>query len=88
MRLAPKPDEQMGEQKITTIYDDGLYIAQHHARSDVVVVCRRYSIGQRSAATHVGEKHPSEDWREVRLRGCPDEVRAEIIKAFKAFKNF
>jgi len=33
--------------------------------------------------THVGEKLPSQDWREVRLMGCPDEIRVQIVKAWK-----
>lgn len=32
---------------------------------------------------HVGEKHPSQDWREVRLFGCPDGVRNAIINAWE-----
>jgi len=32
-------------------------------------------------ATLVGEKHPSQDWREVKLFGCPDNIRQEIIEA-------
>jgi len=92
--LAPKPDVSdrresvpMIKSTVTTIYDKGEYIAQHHSRSGVVVVCRHYMIGERKAATHVGEKHESEDWREVRLRGCPDDVRREIIEAWGRFQE-
>ena len=34
-------------------------------------------------SSHVGEKHPSQDWREVRLMGCPDEIRVKIVQAWK-----
>ena len=33
-----------------------------------------------SVGAHCGEKHPSQDWREVKLIGIPHEVRLEIIK--------
>jgi hypothetical protein len=33
--------------------------------------------------THVGEKLPSQDWREVRLMGCPNEIRVEIVQAWR-----
>jgi hypothetical protein len=33
----------------------------------------------------VGEKHPSQDWREVKLMGCPDEIRVKIVQAWKDF---
>lgn len=48
-------------------------------RSGVVVVYRE-SQGA-CGASHVGEKHPAQDWREVRLMGCPDNIRQEIIEA-------
>jgi len=48
-------------------------------RSGVVVVSRDGSAAVN--ASHVGEKHPSQDWREVRLMGCPDNIRQEIIQA-------
>jgi len=35
--------------------------------------------------THCGEKHSSQDWREVRILGCPDEIRVEIVKAWRRF---
>jgi hypothetical protein len=54
-------------------------------RNKVVVVSREAS-GARGSS-HVGEKHASQDWREVRLMGCPDNVRQEIIDAWKAEEN-
>jgi len=50
-------------------------------RNGVVVVHRLGNVVLN--ATHVGEKHPSQDWREVKLFGCPDDIRAEIIDAHK-----
>ena len=49
-------------------------------RSGVVVVSRDKEGAVNS--THVGEKHPSQDWREVKLFGCPDNIRQEIIEAW------
>jgi hypothetical protein len=34
-------------------------------------------------SSHIGEKHPSQDWREVKLLGCPDEIRIKIVQTFK-----
>jgi hypothetical protein len=34
-------------------------------------------------SSHIGEKHPSQDWREVRLMGCPDEIRVKIVQAWR-----
>jgi hypothetical protein len=67
---------------MNTIYDKHNYIAQVTADRTCVV----HRIGSlpngQVLNTHVGEKLPSQDWREVRLMGCPDEIRSEIIKAW------
>jgi len=54
----------------------------YHAWIDLsgVVVVYRERKGACSPS-HVGEKHPSQDWREVKLMGCPDNIRQEIIQA-------
>jgi hypothetical protein len=62
------------------IYKKNGYDARVY-RSNVVVVYRDGATA--TGATHVGEKHPSQDWREVCLAGCPDNVRQEIIEAWK-----
>lgn len=48
-----------------------------------VVVVHRDRQGA-CGASHVGEKHPSQSWQEVRLMGCPDNIRQEIIEACTA----
>jgi len=52
-------------------------------RSDVVVVYRETEATPHNVrlTSHVGEKHPSQDWREVTLLGCPIEIKREIAKA-------
>lgn len=65
-----------------TIYNKNSY----HAWVDkqgVVIVTRSGHIGDRQVEmiTHVGEKHPAQDWREVQLMGCPVEIKREIAKA-------
>ena len=68
---------------LNIIYQEQNYIAQI-SRDGTCVVHRTAELpnGQR-LTTHVGEKHPSQDWREVRLLGCPDEIRVEIVQAWK-----
>jgi hypothetical protein len=67
---------------VKTIYNQDGYIAQVSDDGTCVV----HRIGElpngQVLNTHVGEKLPSQDWREVRLMGCPDEIRSEIIKAW------
>lgn len=65
------------------IFEKHGYIAQL-SRDGTCVVHRVAELpnGQR-LTTHVGEKHPSQDWREVRLLGCPDEIRVKIVQAWK-----
>jgi hypothetical protein len=65
---------------MTPIYNKNGY----HVRIDRngVVVVHRHGGGTLNA-THVGEKHPSQDWREVKLFGCTDDIRAEIIDAHR-----
>lgn len=65
-----------------TIYNKNGYHAWVD-RQNVVIVTRTGHIGDRQVGmtTHVGEKHPSQDWREVVLCGCPVEIKREIAKA-------
>ena len=66
-----------------TIYQQDGYIAQ--VTDDTTCVVHR--IGElpngQVLNTHVGEKLPSQDWREVRIMGCPDEIRIKIVQSFK-----
>jgi hypothetical protein len=66
----------------TILAEDG-YIAQVSGDGTCVV----HRVGElpngQVLNTHVGEKLPSQDWREVRLMGCPHEVRLKIIQAWK-----
>ena len=65
-----------------TIYQQNGYYAQV-TRDGTCVVHRIGSLPNGQVLnTHVGEKHPSQDWREVRLMGCPDKIRSEIIEAW------
>lgn len=64
--------------KMRTIYKQKGYDAWVDASGVVVVYRDRQGA---CSASHVGEKHPSQDWREVKLVGCPDNIRQEIIKA-------
>ncbi len=66
-----------------TIYQQDGYIAQ--VTDDTTCVVHRIGSLPNGQVlnTHVGEKLPSQDWREVRLMGCPDEVRVQIVQAWK-----
>jgi hypothetical protein len=68
---------------VRTIYQQDGYIAQ--VSDDTTCVVHR--IGElpngQVLNTHVGEKLPSQDWREVRIMGCPDEIRIKIVQSFK-----
>jgi hypothetical protein len=68
------------QRRVVTVYDRGGYIAQVYYPCETVVVCRKGPNG-----AHCGEKHASQDWREVRLRGVPDETRVEIVQACKDY---
>lgn len=65
------------------IYQQDGYIAQVSDDGTCVV----HRIGElpngQVLNTHVGEKLPSQDWREVRIMGCPDEIRIKIVQSFK-----
>jgi hypothetical protein len=68
---------------LRVIYEDQGYIAQ--VSSDTTCVVHRIGSlpnGQ-TLNTHVAEKLPSQDWREVRIMGCPDEIRIKIVQSFK-----
>lgn len=66
-----------------TIYQQDGYIAQV-SYDGTCVVHRIGSLPNNQVLnTHVGEKLPSQDWREVRLMGCPDEIRIKIVQSFK-----
>ena len=66
-----------------TIYQQDGYIAQ--VSNDTTCVVHRVAElpNKQVLSTHVGEKLPSQDWREVRLMGCPDEIRIKIVQSFK-----
>jgi hypothetical protein len=68
---------------VKTIYDEGGYIAQ--VSRDGTCVVHRYGVlhNKQTLTAHIGEKHPSQDWREVRLMGCPHEIRVKIVQAWK-----
>ena len=65
------------------IYQDDGYIAQ--VSDDTTCVVHRVAElpNKQVLSTHVGEKLPSQDWREVRLMGCPNEIRIKIVQTFK-----
>ena len=66
-----------------TIFDKHGYIAQ--VTSDTTCVVHRIGSlpNNQVLNTHVGEKLPSQDWREVRIMGCPNEIRVEIVQAWR-----
>jgi hypothetical protein len=68
---------------VRTIYSQDGYIAQ--VTKDTTCVVHR--IGElpnnQVLNTHVGEKLPSQDWREVTIMGCPNEIRVEIVQAWR-----
>ena len=65
------------------IYDKHSYMAQI-GRDGTCVVHRIGSLPNGQVLnTHVGEKHPSQDWREVNLMGCPNEIRVEIVQSWR-----
>ena len=66
-----------------TIYNQDGYIAQ--VTDDTTCVVHRIGSLPNGQVlnTHVGEKLPSQDWREVRIMGCPDEIRIKIVQSFK-----
>ena len=66
-----------------TIYNQDGYIAQ--VSDDTTCVVHRVAElpNKQVLSTHVGEKLPSQDWREVRLMGCPNEIRIKIVQTFK-----
>jgi hypothetical protein len=66
------------------IYEQAGYVAQASRDGTCVVHRCGYLPNNQRLTSHVGEKLPSQDWREVRLMGCPDEIRQDIIRAFDA----
>lgn len=67
---------------MNVIYNKGDYYAQIVNGACVV---HRVTKGVRGVvmSVHCGEKHESQDWREVTLHGCPNEIRVEIVQAYK-----
>jgi hypothetical protein len=67
---------------MNVLYDHNGYFAWED-RNGVVVIHRilEATINNSRLCSHVGEKHPSQDWREVTLHGCPIEIKREIAKA-------
>lgn len=66
-----------------TIFDKHGYIAQVTADTTCVVHRIGSLPNNQVLNTHVGEKLPSQDWREVQLMGCPNEIRVEIVQAWR-----
>jgi len=68
---------------LKVIYEDQGYIAQ--VTDDFTCVVHRIGSLPNGQVlnTHVGEKLPSQDWREVKLFGCPNEIRVEIVQAWR-----
>ena len=66
----------------TVIYDKNDYYA--FVTKDGTLVVHRLKTMYRGAqiVTHVGEKHRSQDWREVQLFGCPAHITEEIKIAY------
>lgn len=70
--------------KIKIVYNHNGYIAQVTEDGTCVVHRTGEHVNGQVLNTHIGEKLPSQDWREVRLMGCPHEVRVAIIEAWQA----
>ncbi len=68
--------------KIKIVYNRYGYTAQVTQDGTCVVHRSGELANGQMLHTHVGEKHSSQDWREVRLMGCPHEIRVEIIDAY------
>ena len=66
-----------------TIFEGHGYIAQVTADTTCVVHRIGSLPNNQVLNTHVGEKLPSQDWREVQLMGCPNEIRVEIVQAWR-----
>lgn len=66
----------------TVIYDKNDYYA--FMTKDNTLVVHRIKTMHRGAqmVTHVGEKHRSQDWREVQLFGCPPHITEEIKQTY------
>jgi hypothetical protein len=68
---------------VRIIYNQDSYIAQVSDDGTCVVHRVAELPNKQVLSTHVGEKLPSQDWREVRIMGCPDEIRIKIVQSFK-----
>lgn len=66
-----------------TIYQQDGYHAQVSDDGTCVVHRVAELPNKQVLNTHIGEKLPSQDWREVRLMGCPDEIRVKIVQAWR-----
>ncbi len=68
---------------IKIIFEEQGYIAQVSPDTTCVV----HRVGELANGqvlnTHIGEKLPSQDWREVRLMGCPHKIRIKIVQSYK-----
>ena len=74
---------QNQKSKLKIIYEKYGYIAQVTSDRTCVVHRTGEHVNGQVLNTHVGEKLPSQDWREVRLMGCPNEIRVEIVQAWR-----
>ncbi len=79
-----KTENQNQNSKLKIIYDKYGYIAQVTSDRTCVVHRTGEHVNGQVLNTHVGEKLPSQDWREVQLHGCPHEIRVQIIEAWHA----
>jgi hypothetical protein len=65
------------------IFNEQGYTAQVSPDTTCVVHRTGELANGQMLTSHVGEKLPSQDWREVRLMGCPDEIRIKIVQSYK-----
>lgn len=78
---------QNSKLKIKIIYKQHGYIAQVTEDGTCVVHRTGELPNGQVLNTHIGEKLPSQDWREVQLHGCPHEVRVAILTAWRLAKK-
>lgn len=69
------------------IFKNENYIAQVNEQDGHCVVHRVGNHYGAKMSSHVGEKLPSQDWKEVTLYGCPLEIRNEIVTAWNEEKK-
>jgi hypothetical protein len=65
------------------IYDDNGYKAIVNLRDGACVVYRVNKHFDTLMTSYVGEKNAKNKWKDVTLFGCPNHIKAEIIKVYK-----